>query len=362
LEHLGVNEEEKELGEYKNGMIFWANLNHEYQAATAARGGNLNSVFHGTRTWNQAGVLAYMESHDEERLMFNALQNGASGVNNYNIRTLSTAIERMKQGAAFFFPIPGPKLIWQFGEVGYDISINQNGRVGRKPVRWEYFDDATRKSLYKTYQALINLRKMEAFRTLDVSQVSLALNNTTQKRMTIRHPSMNVHIIGNFSAFDIEEYELNAPTEGIWHDYFTGDTINVKALTEKFSMKAGEWHILTSVPLAKPESGLSPWKLQRYVKVPPLSAEDELFSNNIIVFPNPTNAQGIITLKAENPINESMLIKIFDVTGKEVQKRHTWKQLINKELTIDLHHLKTGVYLLEISDGKRKAVKRVLKE
>lgn len=362
LEHLGVNEEEKELGEYKNGMIFWANLNHEYQAATAARGGNLNSVFHGTRTWNQAGVLAYMESHDEERLMFNALQNGSSGVNNYNIRTLSTAIERMKQGAAFFFTIPGPKLIWQFGEVGYDVSRDLNGRTSRKPVRWEYFDDATRKSLYKTYQALINLRKMEAFRTLDVSQVSLALNNTTQKRMTIRHPSMNVHIIGNFSAFDIQEYELNVPTEGIWYDYFTGDTINVKSLTEKFSMKAGEWHILTSVPLARPEAGLSTWKLQRYVPTPPLSAEDELFSNNIIVFPNPTTSQGIVTLKAENPINESMLIKVFDVTGKEVQKRHTWKQLINKELTIDLHHLKTGVYLLEISDGKRKAVKRVLKE
>jgi glycosidase len=359
LEHLGVNEEEKELGEYKNGMIFWGNLHGDYSAATAGRGGNLNWVFHGTRGWNQAGVLSYMESHDEERLMFNALQNGASGVNNYNIRTLNTALERMKQGAAFFFTVPGPKMIWQFGEVSYDVSINQNGRTGKKPVRWEYFDEPARKSLYKTYQALIGLRKLEAFRTLDVSQVSLNLNNTPQKRMTIRHPSMQVHIIGNFSAFDVPEFEINTPTEGIWYDYFSGDTLNVKNVREKLVMQAGQWHIFTSTPLSKPESGLSNWKLQRFVLQPPLSAEDEIFSSNLVVFPNPSN-DGIFKIKAENPIQESMLIKVYDSIGREVSKRTTWKQQIQKEITLDLSRLQSGFYLIEISDGKLKALKKVV--
>ena len=30
----------------------------------------------------------------------------------------------MSQAAAFFFTVPGPKLMWQFGELGYDYSIN----------------------------------------------------------------------------------------------------------------------------------------------------------------------------------------------------------------------------------------------
>ena len=46
-------------------------------------------------------------------------------------------------------------MIWQFGELGYDISINENGRVGRKPIKWEYEDDVNRKQIY-TYLGNIN--------------------------------------------------------------------------------------------------------------------------------------------------------------------------------------------------------------
>ena len=51
------------------------------------------------------------------------------------------ALDRMELAGAFYFTIPGPKMIWQFGELGYDISINQNDRTGNKPIKWEYFDE-----------------------------------------------------------------------------------------------------------------------------------------------------------------------------------------------------------------------------
>lgn len=361
LEHLSVNQEEQELGEYKNGMIFWGNINGDFKNATAGRNGNLNWTYYGTRGWKQPGVLSYMESHDEERLMFNALQNGVSGDNSYNIRTLGTALERMKQAAAFFFAIPGPKLIWQFGEVGYDVSINDGGRTSRKPYRAAYFTEPSRVSLYKTYQALIKLRQQEAFRTLDVSQVNLALNGGGEKRMTIKHSSMNVHVIGNFFAADVPEFEIRVPSAGIWYDYFTGDTINLRDVNEKLTMKAGEWHILTSVQLAKPEAGLSTWKMQRFVPTVPMSFEDEIFSKNLHIYPNPSK-DGIFKLKAENNINNTMLIKVFDIAGREVISRYTWKQLNSPTLSIDLQTLKAGMYFVEITDGKLKAVKKVVKE
>lgn len=364
LEHLSVNQEEQELGEYKNGMIFWANMNGDYKNVTAGRNGNLNSTYYGTRGWKQAGVLAYMESHDEERLMFNALQNGSAGDNNYNIRTLGTALERMKQAAAFFFAIPGPKLIWQFGELGYDVSINDGGRTSRKPYRAAYFTEPSRVNLLKTYQALIKLRQQEAFRTLDVSQVNLALNSGGEKRMTIRHSSMSVHVIGNFLASDVAEFEIRVPSAGVWYDYFTGDTILLRDVNEKLTMKPGEWHILTSIQLAKPEAGVSTWKMQRFVPPVVMSLEDEIFSKNLSVFPNPSK-DGIFKIKAENNINNSnnsMLIKVFDIAGREVMNRYTWKQLNNPTLTIDLQTLKAGMYFVEITDGKLKAVKKVVKE
>ena len=83
-----------------------------------------------------------MESHDEQRLMYEALTSGLNNGSGYDVRNLPTALARMDMNAAFFLPIPGPKMMWQFGELGYDIDINQNGRTGAKPILWNYLQDA----------------------------------------------------------------------------------------------------------------------------------------------------------------------------------------------------------------------------
>ena len=41
-------------------------------------------------------------------------------------------------------------MIWQFGELGYDYSIEENGRTGRKPVRWDYYEEMHRHDLFDT--------------------------------------------------------------------------------------------------------------------------------------------------------------------------------------------------------------------
>lgn len=74
----------------------------------------------------------------------------------------------MQQAAAFFFTIPGPKMIWQFGELGFDYSIEYNGRVGNKPIRWDYIEDSERRALYDVYSNLIKLKLGEPiFRATD---------------------------------------------------------------------------------------------------------------------------------------------------------------------------------------------------
>ena len=67
-------------------------------------------------------------------------------------------LSRMELAACVFNgSIPGPKMIWQFGELGYDVDINFNGRVGVKPTKWEYYDDWRRKYLYDIYSVMIDL-------------------------------------------------------------------------------------------------------------------------------------------------------------------------------------------------------------
>ena len=95
--------------------------------------------------------MGYMESHDEERMMYKADEWGAVGIKGDK----SVQLDRAGLCAAFSMLIPGPKMIWQFGELGYDYSIDYNGRVGRKPVRWDYLEDSDRNDLYQEYSYLL---------------------------------------------------------------------------------------------------------------------------------------------------------------------------------------------------------------
>ena len=108
------------------------------------------------RGWDYPHLVGYMESHDEERLMYKNLTYGNSSNPEHDIKELDVALERQKLAGMFFFTIPGPKMIWQFGELGYDYSINHcpdgtlsdNCRVSRKPIRWDYNWHENRKCLF----------------------------------------------------------------------------------------------------------------------------------------------------------------------------------------------------------------------
>ena len=79
----------------------------------------------------------------------------------------------MEMLATFFFTVPGPKMMWEFGERGYDYSINWPAieepgatRTDKKPPRWDYMGVYEREYLYKVYSALIKLRtSYNIFRT-----------------------------------------------------------------------------------------------------------------------------------------------------------------------------------------------------
>jgi 1,4-alpha-glucan branching enzyme len=115
LEHFADDREETELS--NEGMMVWRNMNWQY--GQSAMGHKEDSGF--TRTYYGTvrptnSLVSYMESHDEERLAYKQVTWG-NGI----IKTsLSARMSQLATNAAFFFTVPGPKMIWQFGELGYD--------------------------------------------------------------------------------------------------------------------------------------------------------------------------------------------------------------------------------------------------
>ncbi|MBK8951115.1 MAG: hypothetical protein IPM85_00930 [Chitinophagaceae bacterium] len=95
-----------------------------------------------------------MESHDEERLMYKNLQFGNTSNVAHNVKDLNTALKRIELCGSFFRT--RPKMIWEFGELGYDYSINRcedgtisnNCRLDKKPIKWDYASVVNRKRVY----------------------------------------------------------------------------------------------------------------------------------------------------------------------------------------------------------------------
>jgi len=273
FEHLSENSEEKVLADH--GILLWGNANGNYNEATMGYNENGKSDLSWTswknRGWNGPQIVNYMESHDEERLMYKNLQYGKIA-GDYSVRNLNTALERTEAAAAFFFTIPGPKMVWQFGELGYDFSIEENGRTGKKPIHWEYQDNLNRKKLYQVFAALIKLKSEEAaFRSDDFS-----LNtNSALKRIEINHTDMDVRIVGNFDVIEGSISPSYSKT-GSWYDYFSGKEITVTDQNATVLLAPGEYHIYTTKQLVIPEVISAPKASN--VLISGTSTEDEILT------------------------------------------------------------------------------------
>ncbi|MCR5454137.1 MAG: Por secretion system protein [Bacteroidales bacterium] len=109
-EHLTDNSEEKELAKY--GIMLWGNSNYAFCQSTMgySDGSSTDWAEAAKRGFDTENLVAYAESHDEERMMYKTLQYGNSD-GDYSTKYFGTAINRMKGAAAILLSIPGPKMI-----------------------------------------------------------------------------------------------------------------------------------------------------------------------------------------------------------------------------------------------------------
>jgi len=356
LEHFADNTEEKELSGY--GMMLWGNLNYNYNQATMgySDGSNFSAIAYTERGWDNANLMGYMESHDEERLMYKNLQYGNSN-GNYDITELTTALNRNKMAAAFFFTIPGPKMIWQFGELGYDVSIDENGRTGEKPIKWEYYSDTERKKLYDTFKALIRLRKSHPAFTSRESKITLDLGNLT-KRITITHPDMEVAIIGNFGV-ETQNMSPDFANTGPWYEFFSGDTLSVSDPDTSMSLQPGEFRVFTTKKFEAPPADLLPFNNTGQPGGPSNGeppTEFQLHQN----YPNPFRPS--TTIPFDLPQDSRVELWVYNILGQLVMHKELGQVQAGKEkeTQISLNNLSSGVYIYRLKAGSQMDTKKMM--
>ena len=248
FEHLSDNPEEKELAAY--GIHLWRNANGNYSEATMGyvnEKSDLSETSWKKREFVAPRLISYMESHDEERIMVKNLEYGNSS-GDYNTKDLATALSRIETAGAIFFATPGPKMIWQFGELGYDISIDENGRTGKKPIKWDYLDNPDRLHLNQVFSALIKLKTQEPAFSSEDFNLSAA---EALKRVEINHSDMDVRVIANFDLQD-GSISPNFSKTGTWYDYFNGTELSVTDVNMNINLEAGEYRLFTTKQLETP--------------------------------------------------------------------------------------------------------------
>lgn len=307
LEHLGVDQEEATLANM--GMLLWGKMTDEFNENSMGyigAKGNFQRAWHTTR-WSSFGgnntphLMAYAESHDEERLSWKNRNFGNSANGSHNVKSLGVYAKRQESIAAFLFTIPGPKLIWQFGELAYDSSINmcntlQNAgcRVDPKPSAFRMpatpnfspsqpftapfynynftadNDANVRVDLRNRYSRIISLRTKNASYLPTFATNNVAFNvSGAVKWQWASTASLGLTTVGNFDVVS-QSGTVNFPFTGTWYVYeqnvgagssltsvngnFSGNgsSINVTSTSMTFNLPPGTFIILTDrqVPTA----------------------------------------------------------------------------------------------------------------
>ncbi len=391
LEHLVENGPEwRELAAFRGpegsppGPVLWHPMTREY--SQSAMGYPTASDYPSTLTEtyppNWAGgvpvpnVVTYMESHDEQWMMYRNLAYG-NARGDYSVKELPTALDRQKLAGVFFLTVPGPRMLWQFGELGYgggpgECLVNGDypgecpsgtpGRVSNKPIRWDYWSDAAapfrngfggtltaadaaerrdRQELYATWAALLDLRQSyEIFRSVD-TEVTGRLGRVPDRWIHLSLPDApdgqptEAIIFGNFDVAE-QTITLSLDAAGTWYDYFDDTEVSLQAGQHAVTLRPGAFHIWTDMDVPSPPGNLGAVADEAG---PAGRASDGL----VAVYPNPTAGRATLRLELSEP--RDVRIDLVDALGRRVRTLADGAYAGGRhDLAVDTAGLPTGVY------------------
>jgi hypothetical protein len=356
LEFLGGDQEESTLADY--GMLLWGKMTDEYgNLVEATAGSSIDRAYHKNRPgYTKLGLIAYAESHDEERTMRSALDFGNSSNTSHNVKTLTTALGRVQTMMPMLLLIPGPKMLWQFEELGYDFGINycqatntynSNCRVDPKPLKWNYFTVASRLSIYNVTSALQKLRlDYPTVFTNETVTTGTFLGTGLIKKIVLDDAALKVSAVSNFNVTS-QTTTLTFPSNGWWYNMFGTDSVNISGNSLSITLAAGAFKVFTS---KKVNGTVIDTKIENF---------ETGSISKVAVAPNP--ATNNATLFLEMNKSAKTTIQIMSLTGQilsTVEAGNLSADYHEIDLSNAIKNIAAGMYQINIiCDGQRNSIK-----
>jgi 1,4-alpha-glucan branching enzyme len=320
LELFAVTSEEQV---YANDNIkMWRNVNNAYcqSAMGYSSSSDFSSLYTASTGMPYGSLVSYMESHDEERAAYKQEAYGVTSI----MGVLSEEMKQLSANACFFLTVPGPKMIWEFGEMGYDISKGSD--TSKRLCHWEYLDDSDRVGLYNTYAKLNALRteNPELFSSAATFSWNVADTNwSTGRFINITSSDGNKHLVvaGNFDASS-QNLTVTFPHTGTWYSSLD----NNSELTVTSTSQAVTMPMHTA-------------KVYIDFKSAATGIENNTDDRSVSVYPNPV-------MDVVNVSGDATTLTLYTLNGVQVTSA-------TKANTLSLAGLPSGTYLLHIAGVAR---------
>lgn len=361
FEHLGSDSEEQQWANYRlsegKGIMMWGELYEPYKqlALGYSTNGDITRMGHVSRGFTGKRLIGYSESHDKDRLMYQAFTYGNSAGTAPVGGNLNNALNRMATIGATSLLIPGPKMIWHFQELGMDDSIFActNGTVNsdsdstpgdcklatKQQPQWveNWLTTSPRNTIYSDYAKFIKMKKNDPVFNGDYA-ISINGSNIKQ-RIYIYDNALpasqlkNVVILANYSVA-AQSITADFPYTGTWYNLMDNTTTNVTATNMQITLGPGEYRIFGN-------------------QVSAALANDSFEAiSKVELYPNPTMNAFQISVDAKK-------IEIFSLTGQLIQTENNC--MANKEINIS--NLDKGIYIVKITNSDSISVsKKLIKE
>ena len=335
FEHLGTSagsyQEEVEWANYQRsgdtkGIMLWRKMTNEYANLLKGNFADITAVAESTDRF-----IGYAESHDEERIAYKALVE--TGQTNGNLDMIH---KRLSALGAVHLLVPGPKMIWHFGELGYEKSLwtcNNNTvsfsspdcKLDTKPQpQWSsnWLSDTNRNAIYTNWAKLINLKKSENL--FENGTYQWNLSQTGRPRINIYTSTSQTSelsyaiILTNFST---STYNVNVtfPYTGTWYNLMDNSTINVASTTTQISIEPGGFKVIGNQQ--------------------PTLSNPTYESQNITLYPNPSQ-------KYFNINQPTKQVQIISLTGQIIK---TFEPKSSND-NYPIYDLQNGIYIIKITD------------
>ncbi|MEN9488372.1 MAG: hypothetical protein RL494_637, partial [Bacteroidota bacterium] len=362
FEHLGTDGEEQQWANYRigespsKGVMMWGKMSDEYATLTKGYASDVSRVGNSSRGFTNRRLVGYAESHDEERTMYKTLTEGNTA--GQSARILNNALKRMSTMAAMHLLVPGPKMIWHFGELGWDSSIYtcNNGSINnpsdptpgdckldKKPQpQWanNWLGDANRSIVYNDWAKMNTLKINEPVFEGNYAISPDGAASNVRQRMYIWDDAIpasslkNVVVISNFSVAALNIIP-NFPYTGTWYNLMDNSSINVTNTAATLNIPAGEFRIYGN-QLA-----------------PSLANTEFELTKSIALYPNPATNSFSVT-------NATSEVQIYTITGQLVKN---FKGSFDTNHSFSIDDLTQGVYLVKITDNnQRQSTVKLIKE